>query len=238
MNGCYAYNMAGYGKKCRRCGRKRMAGMGNSCSRSSSLDSVNSCNLRHRIEVYGRSRDPGCVYTEGITTGVMCCRKRGRRKFDVFNPPPFGSELSSLSQTESDNKQLPSVPQSINQGSINNNDQFLKSSIMYFGEDCSTYCGENGYCILPGICGCNRGYHGPRCQHRRQPRHRCHTLHCFNGGRCRRGKCKCPAGYWGKRCHKLAIFGDRKKHERRKNKRKTKSRTKCVKHLFRHFKLK
>ena len=59
-------------------GKGRMAGVGSNCGKVKY--SKSSCLSQGRIDVYKTKADlpktNTCSYTEGITTGVLCCKRR------------------------------------------------------------------------------------------------------------------------------------------------------------------
>ncbi|KAK3094428.1 hypothetical protein FSP39_001668 [Pinctada imbricata] len=179
LNGCYAYNAANK-RGCKRCTNGRMAGVGRNCGRM--RYSKFSCLAQGQVDVFKpQDRNEGCSYKEGVTTGVLCCRKKHKRETKY---QPFTCK-----------------PECLNGGKCVSHN-LCRCTSGYKGAMCQNPvcdggCGKYGRCIRPGKCKCKKGYSGKNCL--KKKRKMCRRP-CLNGGRCRRGRCKCPPSHWGKTC--------------------------------------
>ncbi|OWF50963.1 Titin [Mizuhopecten yessoensis] len=74
VDGCYAYNAASRQGTCRRCKKGNMAGFGRKCGKL--RYTKQSCLSQGRIDVFKvKDKTKGCSYREGVTSGVLCCKK-------------------------------------------------------------------------------------------------------------------------------------------------------------------
>ncbi|KAK0070197.1 neurogenic locus notch protein 1-like isoform X1 [Biomphalaria pfeifferi] len=176
LPGCFAYNAATAGNKCRSCKSKKMSGVGKDCGTVSMSQS--SCLSQRRIEVFPPNRTSSCEHAPGITTGVLCCKRP---------------------QKERENK-TKCVPACQNDGlCMSHNRCHCKDG--YKGARCQIAicmppCGSKGGCIRPNTCQCKPGYTGYSC---RKKDNSC-PVTCQNGGWCQMGKCKCPLNFYGQSC--------------------------------------
>ncbi|RUS86330.1 hypothetical protein EGW08_005915, partial [Elysia chlorotica] len=176
LPGCYAYNAASRRNSCRRCKSSKMAGVGKSCGWVSYRHT--SCLSYGRIDVFAPNMTSSCDYTEGLTTGILCCKKVKRK----------GGERRKCK------------PRCQNKGKCigHNHCQCPQG---YKGSHCQNAicthgCGVKGRCVKPDKCRCQPGYTGKTCRQKARP---C-VAPCVNGGKCLRGVCRCPAKFWGKTC--------------------------------------
>ncbi|KAK3590143.1 hypothetical protein CHS0354_041195 [Potamilus streckersoni] len=189
LKGCYAYNAANHNGKCQRCHKGKLAGIGRECGRVHYSGS--SCLSQGRIDVFSPSKKPSheeaCNYSEGFTTGVICCKNK-KKKHDLKRPAS-----------------KPQCEQGCQNGGVCIGYNQCLCSVGYKGAMCQNpicnpSCGSRAQCVKPGKCKCLPGYTGDGC--RRKDTHIC-IKSCLNGGRCRRGKCKCPPTHWGSSCQHL-----------------------------------
>ncbi|CAG5131589.1 unnamed protein product, partial [Candidula unifasciata] len=174
--GCYAYNAAARRNKCKRCQSSKMAGVGKDCGWVSY--SHKSCLSFGRVDVFSSNETSSCEYTEGLTTGVLCCKK-----------PKQVKETSHECKPGCENRGV-CLPHNR-----------CKCAKGYKGARCQIpiceqECGSKGVCIQPNTCRCQEGYSGDTC---RQKVVHCQPA-CLNGGQCHKGKCKCSSSFWGKLC--------------------------------------
>ncbi|KAK2174721.1 hypothetical protein NP493_757g00009 [Ridgeia piscesae] len=100
LDGCYAYNAANKLSSCSRCHRSDMAGIGSECGHM--RHNLKSCLAVGRIDVLkGRTTVGGCNYREGVTTGVLCCKKiKKKEKYwdNLSKHPVIILSINSFSQ--------------------------------------------------------------------------------------------------------------------------------------------
>ena len=65
-----------------RCKQDNMAGMGRGCGHVSYANS--SCIANGRIDVFPANMTSSCEFREGLTSGVLCCKKSKRRKSEFL----------------------------------------------------------------------------------------------------------------------------------------------------------
>ncbi|XP_069139539.1 uncharacterized protein [Argopecten irradians] len=187
VNGCYAYNAASRQGTCRRCKKGNMAGFGRNCGKL--RYSKQSCLSQGRIDVFKvKDKTKGCSYREGVTSGVLCCKKLTSKP---TTPKPPQSEATC-------------TPPCINGGKCVGHNTCRcpegYKGAMCQNPVCTKSCGARAVCIKPETCQCLPGFTGKGC--RRKLKHICKTK-CLNGGRCRKGKCKCGPTHYGKSCEHL-----------------------------------
>uniref|UniRef100_H2YB17 EGF-like domain-containing protein n=1 Tax=Ciona savignyi TaxID=51511 RepID=H2YB17_CIOSA len=220
LPGCYAYDAATSDHfACNRCSSRlkgnSMSGIGAGCG---SLErSKTSCLNKGRIGVWnklrGNSTDEfdvavsnnfdvpsktlsSCRYYKGVTTGIMCCKKKSnkRRKVPVCNP---GCENGGVCKVGN-----------VCQCPVGRSGYRCEVLNVALGRRCKTPCGPNSHCSRKGICKCDKGFKstGDTCVARNSKKKgRCRGIVCQNGGRCRRGKCICAARFSGQRCEQQTL---------------------------------
>nr|XP_022288617.1 hemicentin-1-like [Crassostrea virginica]XP_022288618.1 hemicentin-1-like [Crassostrea virginica] len=181
LQGCYAYNAANSRGKCQRCTRGRMAGVGRQCGRLRYTKS--SCLARGKVDVFKpRYKPDSCSYKEGVTTGVLCCRKKNRKSAIIKQKTPVCSAKCQNGGTCI----RPNVCQCA---------PGYKGATCHIAI-CEGGCGSFATCVKPGKCKCKKGYFGKNC--RRKAKHQC-LRYCMKS--CPSGKCTCPK--YGKSCEKV-----------------------------------
>ncbi|KAK7109342.1 uncharacterized protein [Littorina saxatilis] len=186
LSGCYAYNAASRRGRCRKCKDGKMAGVGRACQWMRHTQS--SCLAGGRVEVLHPRNSTSCTQVEGVTSGVVCCKRKKRRN--------------------KKGKTFQCVPSCQHKGTCISHNR-CKCSSGYKGARCQNAicdpgCGPKGECVKPNKCRCHKGYGGRLC--RTKVHGKCHQP-CLNGARCHHGKCRCAHGYWGKSCqHVLQQF--------------------------------
>ncbi|KAL8616567.1 hypothetical protein ACOMHN_036599 [Nucella lapillus] len=188
LTGCYAYNAATRRGRCTKCKRGRMAGVGRDCRWL--RHSKTSCLSRGRVEVLPprNSTAHGCRYVQGVTSGVLCCKRKRKSK-------------------KKPGQQFRCQPGCENGGSCVFHNR-CQCPLGYKGARCQNAiceggCGSKGQCVKPNKCRCQSGYGGAQCRHKMP---KC-PHPCLNRARCQQGKCRCPHGYWGRSCqHVLQHF--------------------------------
>ncbi|XP_025093186.1 hemicentin-1-like [Pomacea canaliculata] len=176
LPGCYAYNGASRHGQCQKCKNDKMAGVGRNCMWM--RHTRPSCLSRGRVDVLDPRNGTGCNYVDGVTSGVLCCRRKSKK-----------TGKNSVCKPECEN------------GGTCIGPNRCQCASGYKGARCQNAicepdCGTKGICIKPNKCRCHHGYSGKLC---RQKVNKCQQP-CLNGGRCQRGKCKCPADYTGGSC--------------------------------------
>nr|XP_002129012.1 uncharacterized protein LOC100176485 isoform X2 [Ciona intestinalis] len=223
LSGCYAYDAATSDHfACNRCSRRlkgnSMAGIGANCG---SLErSKTSCLNKGRIGVWqkqflegGNSTDEfdvtatvqdgvsaktrsSCRYHRGVTTGVMCCKKKGSKRKDPVCSP--GCENDGVCRVGN----FCECPA----GRSGFRCEVLNTAA--HGKKCATPCGPNSHCNRKGVCKCDKGFKSTKnsCIPRKNRSkgknrgRRCRGVNCQNGGRCSRGSCICPPLFTGQYC--------------------------------------
>lgn len=215
LTGCFALNSATSNNfACTKCSPRqkgnRLSGIGSECGY---IDrSQSSCLNKGRIDVWpssstetnevfsiqGKKFTPrratnSCQYVEGLTTGVMCCKKRRDKKVPLCAP---GCEGGGICTTGNSCSCPPDRTGSRCQIDLNAN-------------RCSKPCGANSHCTSNGVCKCDQGYKlmGNQCIYRGYPSvtSQCsESSPCLNGGTCTAGVCTCRANYKGERCETRA----------------------------------
>lgn len=194
VKGCYAYNVANHKSgKCRRChsGKGRLAGIGRDCRKV--YYNQPSCLAQGRIDVYRSkknvARDNSCGYQEGITTGVLCCKRHKRKnkiKNEVSGRPHCSLGCENGGQC---------VGYNVCMCPVGYKGAMCQNAV------CPDGCGSRAKCVSPGKCECIHPYTGKNCSEKKH-KMMCKSP-CLNGGRCRKGKCKCPPTHYGSSCQHL-----------------------------------
>lgn len=180
LKGCYAYNAANSRGKCQRCTNGRMAGVGRYCGRM--RYSKSSCLAQGMIDVFKpKDKVDSCSYKEGVTTGVLCCRKKKQQSVVHHKP--------ALCTAKCEN------------GGVCIKPNVCQCKPGYKGATCHIAiceggCGSFATCIKPGKCKCKEGYVGKNC--RKKAKHECLRF-CMKS--CPSGKCTCPK--YGRSCTKV-----------------------------------
>lgn len=180
LQGCYAYNAENSRGKCKRCTNGRMAGVGRQCGKLKY--SKSSCLVWGRVDVFKpKDNRNSCSYKEGVTTGVLCCRKKDR-KLGV-------NQKTAVCAAKCENGGTCIKP------------NVCECQTGYKGATCHIAiceggCGAFATCIKPGKCRCKKGYIGKKC--RKKVKHEC-LRYCMKS--CPAGNCTCPK--YGKSCEKV-----------------------------------
>nr|CAB3260962.1 uncharacterized protein LOC100176485 [Phallusia mammillata] len=211
LSGCYAYDAATSDYfACTKCSKRnkgnRMAGIGAGCGEVER--GFSSCLNKGRISVWGRATSEirnstngeirrkvsaktrgSCRFRSGFTSGVMCCKSRGKKRREPVCSP--GCENGGVCREGNFCKCPP--------GTFGYRCEMLRT-----GKKCRTPCSPNSHCNRHGVCKCDKGFKalGDACVARGKSRkgRRCAGVKCLNGGKCRRGKCMCTPKFGGLRC--------------------------------------
>lgn len=194
VKGCYAYNVANTKSgKCRRChtGKGRLAGIGQSCRKVSY--SRPSCLAHGRIDVYKTkdkvAKENSCSYQEGLTSGVLCCKRnpiRHKKKKDKKDSSRPHCSLGCENGGQCVGYNVCMCP-------VGYKGAMCQNAVCHGG------CGSRAKCVSPGKCECIHPYKGDNCSEKKLT---CKSQ-CLNGGRCQTGKCKCPPTHYGSSCQHL-----------------------------------
>ncbi|XP_064630030.1 uncharacterized protein LOC135488959 [Lineus longissimus] len=189
--GCYAFNAANMPSKCSRCRGEYMAGVGKNCG-VVRRNSAPSCLPAAHVTVFQKQKS-GCYYMPGVTSGVLCCRRKSKRpshkKANKWIYPECSSGCKNGGRCIATNQCL--CPEGFS-------GQTCQLPV------CHPDCSPRGVCVRPGVCKCKKGYIGKACSIRMR-HYRC-QMPCYNGGKCHRGRCICSKLYWGMSCHHIRWF--------------------------------
>ncbi|XP_071168481.1 uncharacterized protein [Mytilus edulis] len=181
LQGCYAYNAAMRKGQCKKCRERNMAGFGRNCGKLRYQRKRQSCLATGRVDVFKKSESSsGCFYKEGVTSGVLCCKRKTRKSKKKPSAVCSSKCLNGGKCMAHNYCQCPSG---------------YKGAVCQI-PICRYGCGDFGECIKPGICQCKDGFTGKNC-HRKV----CKQT-CLNGGRCVKHKCRCSSGFDGKHCQR------------------------------------
>ena len=130
-----------------------MAGVGRQCGRLRYTKS--SCLARGKVDVFKpRDKPDSCSYKEGVTTGVLCCRKKNRKTGEqTFKGSFYQKFIISVKK----NHILMAVVLWIFSFG------FCTAIIKQKTPVCSAKCQNGGTCIRPNVCQCAPGYKGATC---------------------------------------------------------------------------
>ena len=130
-----------------------MAGVGRQCGRLRYTKS--SCLARGKVDVFKpRDKPDSCSYKEGVTTGVLCCRKKNRKTGEQTFKGSFYQKFIILVKK---NHILMAVVLWIFSFG------FCTAIIKQKTPVCTTKCQNGGTCIRPNVCQCAPGYKGATC---------------------------------------------------------------------------